>query len=330
MDATPTILVGARDGIARVGLGSDGPAEYALAGCDVHALAVDPGDPRVVFAGTWDHGIHRSSDGGRTWRPVGQREVPERRIISLAASRAGGRLCVFAGAEPANLYRSDDGGETWERLPGLHDVDSARRWFYPPRPGGERVRSVVPHPHDPDTLFAAIEIGGVLRSRDGGASWEDHKPRCYADSHAVAMHPLAPERVYQGAAGGIARSDDGGDSWRHAGGGVHRLFIWALAIDPLDPDLWYVSAAYHPRSAHGDGFANAAIYRRDGGKRWNAPRAASGLRAMPFALLTLAGRSRALVAGFGDGRVALSEDAGSSWRDLGVQLPRVRALAELT
>jgi hypothetical protein len=49
---------------------------------------------------------------------------------------------------------------------------------------------------------------------------------------------------------------------------------------------------------------------------------------MPFALLTLAGRPRALMAGFDDGRDTLSEDAGESWTDLGVRLAPIRALAE--
>jgi hypothetical protein len=319
MDAT--ILAGTRDGVARVGLAGGPHAERGLVGRDVHCLAVDG---RLVFAGTWDHGIHRSADGGRTWEPVGGRDIAERRIISLAVS--GPERTVYAGTEPANLYRSDDDGDTWRRLPGLHDVRSSGSWFYPPRRGGQRVRSIVPHPHDPDTLFAGIEVGGVLRSRDGGLTWEDHKRHCYADSHALSMHGLAPERVYQGAAGGVALSLDGGGSWQHAGRGVRRRFVWALAVDPADADLWYVSAARDPRAAHGDGFADAAIYRRRNGERWEAP--ASGLGSMPFALLTLDGRPGALVAGFGDGRLALSEDAADTWSDLGVQLPRIRALAQ--
>jgi hypothetical protein len=319
------ILAGTREGVARVTVSDGhGHVERALHGCDVHCLAVDPRDPSLAYAGTWDDGLRRSGDGGRTWEPVGGREIGERRIISLAVSSGG---VAFAGTEPANLYRSDDGGDSWRRLPGLHDVPSSGTWFYPPRHGGQRVRSIVPHPHDPETVFAAIEVGGVMRSRDGGLSWEDHKPGCYADSHALGMHPLAPERVYQGAAGGVALSLDGGDSWQHAGRGVRRRFVWALAIDPADPDLWYVSAAYDPRKAHGDGSADAAIYRRRGERRWEAPRSAAGLRSMPFALLTLHERPGALVAGFGDGRLALSEDAGDSWQDLAVQLPRIRALA---
>jgi photosystem II stability/assembly factor-like uncharacterized protein len=323
------IFVGTKNGVARVA--DDGGrfrAEVGLEGLDVQCLAVDPGNPERVYAGTWDHGLHRSEDGGATWEPAPA--IAERRIISVAVSRAdGGSSVAYAGAEPANLYRSDDGGATWRPLPGLLELPSARRWYYPPRRGGQRVRSIAPHPSDPDLLFVGIEVGGVMRSRDGGETWEDHRRGAFEDSHALALHPLAPDRVYQGAAGGIAVSNDRGESWRHVDKGVRRLFIWALAIDPVDPALWYVSAAHSPHHAHaGDGAANAAIYRKQGDDRWRIPSGSDRLARMPFALLTLAGRPRALMAGFDDGRVTLSEDAGESWTDLGVRLAPIRALAE--
>lgn len=323
------ILAATKDGVARVRIddGARLEAELALTGTDVQCIAVDPGDPMRVYAGTWDHGLHRSSDGGNTWEPVA--DVYERRIISVAVGPGDGRrAAAFAGTEPANLYRSDDGGASWRALPALRRLPSASRWFYPPRRGGERVRSIAPHPTDPALLFVGIEVGGVMRSLDGGETWEDRKRGAFEDSHALAVHPLAPERVYQGAAGGVALSTDRGQSWRHVDKGVRRRFVWGLAIDPADPDLWYVSAAHNPHRAHqGAGNADAAIYRKRGEQRWQAPEHSDRLARMPFALLTLAGRPGALLAGLDDGQLILSEDAGESWRDLGPRLPQIRALA---
>ena len=325
--------MGTRDGVARVQLtaAAEPSLQLGLQSRDVHCVAVDPGDRDHVFAGTWDHGVHRSADGGRTWEPVAD-GIAERRILSLAVTRAGGgQPVVYVGTEPANLYASADGGRRWRRLAGIHAVPSAPRWFYPPRQGGQRVRSIAPHVDDPARLFAGVEVGGVLRSLDGGETWEDRKRHAFEDSHALATHPLAPSRVYQAAAGGVALSSDGGASWRRIDKGLRRRFVWALAVDCADPDLWYVSAAHHPRDAHaGDGRADAAIYRRIGDEPWRATPASDRLTRMPFALAALRGQPRALVAGLDDGRLMLSEDACESWRDLGVTLPRIRALAEAT
>jgi photosystem II stability/assembly factor-like uncharacterized protein len=191
------------------------------------------------------------------------------------------------------------------------------------------VRSIVPHDSDPELLFAGIEVGGVMCSRDGGSTWEDHHHGAYTDSHALATHPLAPDRVYQAAAGGAARSEDRGASWRPCDDGLDRLFLWAQAIDPADPGLWYVSSSKSPRHAHGGpGRAHAAIYRHRDGERWRALDAPGARDNMPFALMTLRDRPDALLAGLDDGALLLSEDAGESWRRLSLRLPGVRVLSE--
>jgi len=341
--ALGTIIAGTRGGVARIDAGhGSARAELGLDGHDVHCVAADPADPDLVFAGTWDHGLYVSRHRGKRWEPAG-RGIAERRIISLAVSRPPGPApgavtagspspnpTVYAGTEPANLYRSTDRGESWERLDSLHDLPSARSWFYPPRAGGQRVRSIAVDPLDPLTLYVGIEVGGVMRTHDGGATWQDHRRPSFEDSHALATHPAAPRRVYQGAAGGVALSHDRGDHWRQLSRGVRRRFVWGLAVDTVDPDLWYVSAAYSPREAHrGDGRANAAVYRKLGTDPWHAPRASEGLDRMPFALLALRAARGALAAGLDDGRILVSEDAAESWRDLGVRLPHVRALVEL-
>jgi len=98
---------------------------------------------------------------------------------------------------------------------------------------------------------------------------------------------------------------DAGDSWRLAEEGLDRRFLWALAVDTADPELWYVSAAYHPREAHGgNGSANAAIYRKRGDGPWHAPASSEGMAEMPFALLALREHPGALIAGCDSGRLS--------------------------
>jgi hypothetical protein len=166
-----------------------------------------------------------------------------------------------------------------------------------------------------------------MRTTDGGETWADHRPGAQRDVHQLAWHPTEPGRAYEAAGGGAAWSGDGGDTWEPADDGRDRHYTWALAVDPADPDRWFVSAAPGPFDAHGNGPARAALYRRRGDAAWEEldlglPRP---LEAMPYALAFSGGT---LVAGLRDGRLLGSEDAGGTWRDLEANgIGRVVAMA---
>lgn len=296
-------------------------------------VAVDPDNPDRVYIGTFDDGVYRSLDGGETWAPASD-GIPHERVLSLAISpshRTNGVNAVFAGTEPSNLYRSEDDGRTWQEFPELPKLPSAPSWSFPPRPWTSHVRWIAPHHDNPDLLFVGIELGGVMRSTDGGATWEDRKPNSYHDAHVVLTHPRATGRVYEAAGGGVALSSDTGESWRQVDDGMDRHYVWGLAVDPADPDLWYVSASHSARYAHGrEGDARAHLYRKRGDAPWqrltlDQP---NPNPSMPYALLTPRRRPNTLVAGMHNGRILHSEDAGDSWRTLNVELDEILALAE--
>ncbi len=235
---------------------------------------------------------------------------------------------VYAGTEPSNLYRSQDGGHSWQRLPALRELPSEPRWSFPPRPWTHHVSTIALHPTDPDWLAVGIELGGVMRSLDGGASWIDHNPQAHSDAHQLLTHPLAPERVYEAAGQGIARSEDRGESWVKFEGGLDRHYAWAQAIDPVDPDLWYVAVSRSPFAAHGDGDGQARLW-RSRGDGWTAVDSwgdASELRRMPYSLTTLPERPDTLLAGLRGGTLLLSDDAGESWSRLSLELDDILAL----
>jgi len=306
-----------------------------LQGSGAQCVAVDPWDPQRVYVGTFDDGIYRSLDGGDTWEPVGD-AIPHRRGLSVAISpshRASGRSAVYAGTEPSMLYRSEDDGATWQDCPRLLDLPSRPTWSFPPRPWTHHVRWIAPHHRDPGLIFVAIELGGIMRSRDGGDTWEDRRPGACLDGHVVLTHPTAPERVYEAAGDGVALSTDAGDTWRQATAGLERGYVWGLAVDPADPELWYVSAAPGPFQAHGSsGHAQAVLHRKRGPGPWQPLGGTGPLQrpspVMPYALLAPRGRPGSLLAGMRNGELLLSEDAGDSWRRLEVRLPGVIALAD--
>ena len=324
------IFVLTGDAVARFRL-DDADPEYALEGSDARCIAIDPRDPERVYVGTMDKGLWFSTDGGASWREAGP-SIDEPRVLSVAVSRSDERAgvpVVYAGTEPSNLYRSEDGGLSWQLLPALRELPSASSWSFPPRPWTHHVRTIALHPSVPESLAVGIELGGVMRSRDGGKTWIDHNPQAHSDAHQLLTHPLAPERLYEAAGQGIARSDDRGDTWVRLDEGLDRHYAWAQAIDPADPDLWYVAVSRSPYAAHGGGDGQAHLLRSHG-NGWEAVDGwgdSAELRRMPYALVTLPDQPGRLLVGLRGGTLLISDDAGEAWSQWAVRLPDVIELA---
>jgi photosystem II stability/assembly factor-like uncharacterized protein len=298
--------------------------ERALDGSGAQCLAVDPSAPDTVYAGLREQGVRRSDDAGLTWVDCG---LPEPGVFSLAVSAADGT--VYAGTEPSRLFASGDRGATWDALDTLLELPSRPTWSFPPRPWTSHVRWVAPSPHEASLLLVGIELGGLMRSADGGRTWEDHRPGAQRDVHCLAWHPRVAGRAYEAGGGGAALSLDGGATWSPADEGRDRHYTWALAVDSDDPELWYVSASTGPFAAHGSGDPRARVYRRRGGEPWTplAGGLPDPLPGMPYAVVVADHR---LFAGLSRGQLWESRDQGETWRECalpGGALTALHALA---
>jgi hypothetical protein len=289
-------------------LGPDGAT--VLEGVGVQCVAA-AGERALV--GTRGQGAFLSTDDGATWERV---ELPESDIFSVAIGAADGAL--YAGSEPSRLFVARDGA--WEELEALQDIPSRREWSFPPRPWTHHVRWIAPDPHDAERLLVGIELGGLMYSDDGGATFSDHRPGAKRDVHELAWHPHVHDRAYEAAGDGAAWSRDGGRTWEAADAGRDLGYCWALAVDPADPDRWYVSAASGPGPAHRGETARGRLYRWDGS--WTPLRLPGD--SMPYAL---AARDGELLAGMADGRILLSADRGESWEELTPRVGSITALA---
>ena len=306
------------DAFARI---EDGSATIALADTGVQCLTRDPADDDVVYVGGRGSGVWKSEDGGASWR---QLDFPHPDVFSLSVSAADG--AVYAGTEPSMLFVSRDEGGTWTELSVLREIPSAPTWSFPPRPWTSHVRWIAPSPHDADLVLAGIELGGVMRTEDGGQTWADHRPGAQPDCHALAWHPREAGRAYEAGGGGAAWSFDGGDTWRPADEGRDRHYTWALAVDPADPDCWYVSASTGPFAAHTERPAEAYVYRWRGEGPWQPLE--SGLpQPLDSMAYALAHREDKLLLALANGTLYESGDAGDSWRELAVENSPSRLLA---
>ncbi|HLG78404.1 MAG TPA: glycosyl hydrolase [Ktedonobacteraceae bacterium] len=266
--------------------------ETHLVGLQPTCLAIDPFQPERVYCGTFGRGLWYSDDAGHTWKPTGDAGMAmgqwngdgifHAKVASVAVSpaeQAGRYGVVYAGTEPSAVFRSEDGGETWWEQPALRHLPSAPSWRFPPRPYTSHVRWITPDPLAAGRLFAAIEAGALVRSVDGGQTWEDRVPGGPFDTHTLVMHRLAPNRLYSAAGdgfmnpgNGFVESTDGGDTWYRPDDGLQHHYLWSVAVDPADPDTIIISASHSPHQAHDPREAEATIYRKQADEPWQEVR----------------------------------------------------------
>lgn len=272
----------ARGGVFRraVGDGARGRArdhwEALAAGLperpEIHAIAVHPEQPDVLYAGTQD-GPYRSTGRGR-WERVG---FPDRGLAvwSILFHPRSPRT-LYLGAAPAAVYRSDDGGDTWRRLPGANPVERLRASF------PMRVIRLAADPMHPDDLYAAVEVGGVMRSLDGGESWSDcssdlvklaERPHLRSrivtdsetegmlDCHALCVSSAQPGTVIAALRMGLFRSADRGATWEDMEIGRSSPLTYArdIRVSPHDPTELYACLSPAARSEDGSLYRSADL-----------------------------------------------------------------------
>ena len=309
---------------------SDASGDWSVASLledePVHCLASVPDSPGTIYAGTHGHGVLRSGDRGRTWQPAG---MAGQIVKSLSASPHDPSV-LYAGTKPAGVFVTRDGGASWTELEAFRRVRGYRFWRSPAEPPDWRayVSNIAISPTNPQVLVAGVEFGAVVRSKDGGQTWSNHKKGAIRDCHTLIFHPSNGDWVYEAGASltGASVSRDGGETWRKPKTGMKHPYGWACAADPERPEVWYVSAGPYGRGfepqAHQDGQANAAIYRSAGGAAWE--RLNGGLPQpmthLAYALVTDPAAPGHLYAGLSNGQVWHTSDYGDSWEKLSFNL----------
>ncbi|MBU0640938.1 MAG: hypothetical protein KKB50_18910 [Planctomycetes bacterium] len=314
------------------------------------ALALDPTDENVVYAGTGEAnyanhsryglGLFKSADGGNTWTQLAEETFggrcfsrivinpPSPQTMYAAITRAGGfpELAAAKGHPGATgllgIFRSLDAGVSWTQLgnglPNLSATDLAM------------------DPANPNVLYAAIGRifgaleNGIYKSTDGGDSWSKLSgglPTGTLGRISVAVAPSMPARVYAlitnpcdafggGAATlGAYRSNDGGGSWTSLPlGNIQSSYGWYLSfvsVQPTNPDVVFMGGLSLHRSTNaGSSWATVTPPHVD----------------MHGAAWDASGR---LVVG-DDGGVHRSDNLGSSWYSLNDGLGIIQFYAGLS
>jgi photosystem II stability/assembly factor-like uncharacterized protein len=290
----------------------------------VRALAVHPRDGRVIYAGTLS-GPYRSTDGGDTWRPLA---LPDGgwEIWSFLFHPSRPDV-VYAGTGPAAVFRSDDGGDTWTRLPGFRDPGHVKASF------ACRITRLAADPSAPHELYAGLEVGGVLRSLDGGERWDDashdlaklaERPHLRSrivsdtdiegmmDSHALCVSSARPGTVWLAVRMGLFRSPDRGASWEDVEVGRFSPLTYArdVQVSPHDPRTLYACLSPAARSEAG------TLYRSpDLGESWQRFDHGIEARSTMMSLALHRADPAQVYCATRKGQVFGTQDAGRTWRE---------------
>ena len=316
------VLVGTKEGVAIIAREGSGwkLTHRALTDKHISAIIIEP-ESGLTFAGAFHGSIHASPDGGRTWEPRAN-GLSEANVYSLASARINGHTRLFAGTEPAHLFISDDLGRRWSEVPSLRSVPSVPKWSFPAPPHIGHVKHINFEPQNPTTMYASVEVGGLLKSTDAGEHWQEF-PSLYEDVHRTMIHPSNPKFLYAVTGRGLYVSPEGGATWdqwtrrEDEIGGYPDGFVFR----PSDPKTIFMTAAHDApgtwRTTH---FAGARISRsKDGGRSWEVLR--NGLpdrlqASIEAFCLEEAGKSSAIFAATTAGEILSSEDNGESWKQI--------------
>ncbi len=176
-------------------------------------------------------------------------------------------------------------GGDWEELEGVRTGSAGG--VFPPNPElSPRTRYLAQDPSLPTRLYAGIEVGGLLVSDNGGATWEPaNEGLTDPDVHQLCHCSHNPELVLAACGEGLFRSVDRASHW--AGVTPHGSRTYGTTITETAAGTVYLGISLgRPNTWLGAERANSAIIQsREGGLNWKV--AAEGLRASSSPLRVL-------------------------------------------
>lgn len=299
--------------------GGTGPWERCTTGLPEHveirAIAVHPRSPGSLYIAT-QHGLYRTEDEGDHFERLPAPE-PGMAVWSLCF-HPHNPLILVAGYEPCTLWHTEDGGQTWSEMPVRVEFPEITER---PRMLPKRILDLAIDPEHANEMYAAIEVGGLLRSRDFGRTWEQILSGSSGDYDALDLHSVtvrAPREIHISHRLGIQRSTDGGETW-HApvldASVASPLYCRMVRAAPGAPETMYL--------ASGGPFDDAAsvmrwgelLRSRDGGRSWQPLALTKRCASTMFTVVVDPRAYDRVFCGNYGGQVFHSEDGGETWHE---------------
>ncbi|GAB7026931.1 choice-of-anchor D domain-containing protein [Geotalea toluenoxydans] len=232
--------------------------------------------PSILYAGTQNGGVFKSSDGGAHWVAVNN-GLGNPTVFALAVDPAA-PANLYAATYGNGIYKSLDAGSSWSRLAA----------------SPASVYSLAVDPADSSTLYAGTDGGGVYKSTDGGATWNAANAGIpTAQVNALVVDPRLTTTVYAATANGIFRSPDGGANWSLV---ADTGWTRDIAISSVTPATLYAATG-------------AGIFRSNDGATWTS----AGLSGISVYALAINPADPAKVFAGTTAGIFGSADSGANW-----------------
>ena len=304
-------------------------------------LAISPSNPDIIYAGTgegfgrtmvYGQGIWKSINRGSTWTQIEATANDARftNIMRLVSHPENPNLIVAATAEGVRnaalteasyLFRTTDGGLTWSQ------TYQSNGTLY-----GGRIEQVIASPNSFDTLYAAINSEGILKSTDAGISWNlVYSVPADVGRIEIAVSPSNPAWIYASAqidpsGSRLYVSIDAGQTWnvtRATNGhninwmGQQGWYNNTIAVHPFDEKTVYTGGIDLMKISVSPDFTTIISPLTDGYRQYSGVNSKGvhvdhhGITLIPM------DSSRFLFLNANDGGISFSRDAGATFSQTG-------------
>lgn len=313
-------------------------AAHGLKDWEVSEVVVSPEAPNKVFAGTRGDGVWLSEDFGATWKKpsYGRRGPGKVRCLSFDPQDPN---TLYAGTEPIDVFISRDGAKSWDALDSVWNIPWISTITYPVAAVEPHVRDITIDSKNPNTIYIALQVGYMLKTTDGGKSWELLNRNLDCDVHTIVLHPEDGEKIFIATGGHDCRagkapgralysSADGGKNWAPMAADFKEEYSVPLAIHPNKANVMYSALAngqpgqWRRRQSGAEAFL---IQSTDSGMTWRKLDGALSQANKSFVESLAFDPENAdfMYAGQRSGDLFASQDSGASWFKLNVGVPEL-------
>lgn len=311
---------------------------HSLKDWEVPEVAVSPAAPNKIFAGTRGDGVWVSEDFGASWKKpcYGKRGPGKVRCLTFDPHDA---KTLYAGTEPIDVFVSRDEAKSWDRLDTVWNVPSVPTITYPVATVEPHVRDITIDPNDPKTMYVALQVGYMVKTTDGGKSWELLNKNLDCDVHTIVLNPDDTKQIYIATGGHDCRagkapgralyfSGDAGSNWAPMAAEFKEEYSVPLTVHPKKHNVLYSALAngqpgqWRRRDTGAEAFL---IQSTDSGKSWKkidcAVSQANRSFVESFAFDPV--NADCMYAAQQNGDLFGSDDSGANWFKLNLTVPEL-------